>query len=260
MKGGKTPKGYTIIELMIVLAVSGLMFLIASSFISDKHVKTAFNDGINDFASRIQSVIEEVNDGQYTDIKVNCTYAGSSVSISSGNTQQGQNTQCVFLGKVIHFQENTGDNELSHYEMFSLAGGRQNNGDLVAADPTVIPELTRHEDTPQQLNIESVVVNGQQVYALAFLQSLGTFDTATGTVTDGSQNVKMYSPGGPGPNTTSADAVTHYINVGSLYGVVQTADICVTDGERHGIINIGENNNQLAVKVKHLGTNPCPFI
>ena len=68
MNGGKRPLGYTIIEVMIVLAVSGVMFIIAASFISGKQESTAFTEGANEFASQLQQTIAEVADGQYSDV------------------------------------------------------------------------------------------------------------------------------------------------------------------------------------------------
>lgn len=54
MKGGKSPLGYTVVEVMIVLAVSGIMFLVAANFINGKQQKTSFANGVNEMASRIQ--------------------------------------------------------------------------------------------------------------------------------------------------------------------------------------------------------------
>ena len=79
MLGGKNkqPLGYTIIEVMIVLAVSGLMFIIAATFINGKQQRATFTAGVNEMASELQNVIEQVNDGSYADVPLNCVSAGA---------------------------------------------------------------------------------------------------------------------------------------------------------------------------------------
>src|SRR4051812_28553600 len=105
MNGGKLPLGYTVIEVMIVLAVSGLMFVIATNFISGKQAKTSFTAGSNELASKVQDLIGEVNDGKYSDIPLSCSAnIGGPTSVSDGAPDaetQGTNPQCVFLGKIL---------------------------------------------------------------------------------------------------------------------------------------------------------------
>ena len=50
----KQPFGYTIVEVMIVLAVSSAMFLIAANFINGKQERTAFSQGSNEMVSQLQ--------------------------------------------------------------------------------------------------------------------------------------------------------------------------------------------------------------
>jgi prepilin-type N-terminal cleavage/methylation domain-containing protein len=140
MLGGKKlkpPLGYTIIEVMIVLAVSGVMFLIAATFINGKQERASFQTGVNEMASQIQDTINQVTDGQYSDIPLNCqgltaggvgaaANAGQQVTFPSiallGNPEQGGNSGCVFAGKIFHFSLN---NDPSSYEIFSMAASRQ---------------------------------------------------------------------------------------------------------------------------------------
>lgn len=104
MKGVKQPLGYTIIEVMIVLAISGLMFLIAANFISGKEESTSFTEGTNEFVTDMQSVINQVTDGQYSDISFQCVSSGGTLSFPSGGSQ-GTNPACVFLGKFLYFPQ-----------------------------------------------------------------------------------------------------------------------------------------------------------
>ncbi|HEX7633093.1 MAG TPA: prepilin-type N-terminal cleavage/methylation domain-containing protein [Candidatus Saccharimonadales bacterium] len=273
MNGGKRrhntargSRGYTIIEVMIVLAVSGVMFLIASSFVSGKQGRTAFTEGVNELASTIQDTIEGVTNGQYTDIKVNCNFNGTTTSITAiGASGQGTNSKCVFLGKVLHFAEDDthGDTPSQQYEVLSLAGGRVglNNKpitDLVSAKPAVIPSLTAQATIPQRLNVTNVKVNNGAVisYGVALLQGLGTAET-TGDVANGTQNVGLWYVEDLSDNKDTATA-TGIIAGGAKLKPAQRIDICISDGSRYATITLGANGNQLGVNVAmHGEANIC---
>jgi len=263
MKGGTRPLGYTIIEVMIVLAVSGLMFVIAANFISGKQQKTAFTQGTNEFAAQIQTVVSQVTDGQYTDIPFTCTSDGSNLTIDNAVVKSA-NPDCVFMGKFIHFNEG---GDVSKYEVFSLAGARTadeykdalitpiiSNG----ADPDF--DLTTHQIVPQSLEVRKIsvtvgTVTHNDVHGIGFVQGLGSTDD-NGYVT-GSQTISMVYA----PNLTTGDAneetaqaeLTHGASTSPVV-TINTATICVTDGTRFAKILLGGSDtnsaSQLAVKVK----------
>jgi prepilin-type N-terminal cleavage/methylation domain-containing protein len=264
MKGGKAPLGYTLIEVMIVLAVSSLTFLIAATFISGKQARTQFTQGVNEFASVLQHSIDQVNNGQYTDINVDCT-ADSTGQVSSvgigGSTTQGRNTSCVFLGQVYHFSVGTDfATAANHYEVFSLAGGRINDkGDAITTlanmGPKPIAGLTRQEMVPQALNVNYVIVRradgavDTSTYGVAFLQSIGT--TEKGSLANGSQSVMLYYVPGltfhkTGGDGGEASALIGAANAANLVPIDE-AYICVDDGTRSATITIDTTHGALAV-------------
>lgn len=274
MKGGKRPLGYTIIEVMIVLLISGVMFIIASQFISGKEQTTAFTQGVNTMASQVQNTIQEVVSGQYSDIPLNCTFNGGNTTIVPGNNAQGTNPECVFLGKLIRF---TGLNS-PNYEVISLAGGQIDPTALPATttaqqilndtDPTVICSgtscLTTSQSIQQQLNIvgmsvtdASGIVHKNTFYNIGFIQSLGT-PNGQGSFQSGAQPISMvYSP----VTTPGAEPDT---SINGNVDYAQSATICVSDsagttsGQLAKII-IGSSNNQYGVTVQRVDVGtPCP--
>ncbi|MEK7059197.1 MAG: hypothetical protein AAB971_00335 [Patescibacteria group bacterium] len=282
MKGVRQSFGYTVVELMIVLAVSGVMFIIAANFISGKQGKTSFIQGSNEMVSRIQGVIEQVTDGQYTDIPMSCTSNGSSLSITGAVKAQGTNPQCVFMGKIMHFSVASNRNK---YEVFSLAGTRLKSDGTPAINftdsrltavyfPSVVPpiNLTSQFTTPQNLDITDmkavaadtgVVFPGS--YGVGFVQGMGTAGLdingdADGSYKSGAQTISMvYLP--VMANRNEADAANS-INAG-LVNKAKSVCIAVSDGTRGALINIGtDEGSQISVEIKQLGevsgTVTCP--
>lgn len=268
MKGGKAA-GYTILEVMIVLAVSGVMFVIAASFINGRQARAAYTAGVTDIASAVQSVISQINDGQFTDIPLGCAVvAGAPVFTASGS--QGTSEQCIFLGKVLQFRPDTGDRT---YNTYSIAGAREDAVTrlspitIAAAQPRAIhPRLTTNDRIAQGLEVEGM--NAQltgggtaNTYAFGLLQSLSEYD-GTGALVSGTQGMKLYvingvtsgmTPGGPGGAVARMNAAA-----AANYQEASKVTICVTDGTRHAQILIGAQGSSYIVETDLTkSTNEC---
>lgn len=267
MKGVKAPFGYTIIEVMIVLAVSGFMFLIAATFISGKEEKASFTQGVNEMSSRVQDIIGQVNDGQYSDILLNCQFTGGKTTFPGGSNAQGTNSGCVFLGKVLHLSEGSASD---NYEIFLLAGGRVSGNNpitnLASADVKVIDNpsslIADMQIVPQSLNISNVTISpncgaSSTSYGIAFMQSQGSLDSVTGDLQNGTQSVAMYCVQNLNAHADQTSAIA-LVNGGSNLLPAQSADICLTDDLQYAEIIIGSNNNQLTVDVKRDNTTKPP--
>lgn len=285
MLGGENksrPLGYTIIEIMIVLAVSGVMFIIAASFINGRQSRTAFTEGVNAMASNVQDVIQQVISGKYSDAALTCTFNGSSVSIQPpgvGNGQtQGTNATCVFLGKVIYFNYDP-TNRDSSYEIFTLAGGREDSNENPFTSPgaayaTVVNtpggatdplDLTDRQVTPQNLKVVKVTVNGStQTYGIGFFQNPAL--TVGGQTANGAETVGMYyvSPKLAVGSNNESNAKAEISGSRNSLQPATSADICLSDGKLYAEILLGtpngaasSNGNQLVANVKMDSTNPC---
>ena len=257
MKDKKQQFGYTIVEVMIVLAVSGMMFVIAANFINGKQQRTSFFQGSNDMGNIIQKVIDDVTNGHYSDVSLSCTSPGGMVNVTgtSGDTQ-GTNPNCVFLGKLVHFYRTSPTTPIQNYEIISIADARSASGVLPHPTVAMIGDLTIKAKIPQSLIVSRMTIakqSGTNIdgYSIGFVQSAGTIpDPSNGKYSNGGQTVSMvYSSmtnmavpavaGAFGPNLMPA----------------RSATICLTDGTRYANILIGGANSggQLNVKVKQLG-------
>lgn len=140
MRGGPPRQGYTIIEVMIFLAVSGVMFLIAAAFVSGKQDQVQFRQSMNDINTQVQQVINNVINGYYpSGTSFTCSVSGTgSLSITSGGNTQGTNAGCVFLGQVIQFGAGSSGQNPNDYGIFTVAGsqyGVNPSGGPVTTDP-----------------------------------------------------------------------------------------------------------------------------
>jgi type II secretory pathway pseudopilin PulG len=134
MQTGGRMGGYTIIEVMIFLAVSGFMFILAAAFIQGKQSTTQFHDAMNSANSEIQEVINEVQDNNYLGTNLSCQTSDDSTPTfpPTGGTQ-GSNDGCVFLGKVLQFGVAGSNNQ--DYNIYTVAGCQYSNCDPSITDP-----------------------------------------------------------------------------------------------------------------------------
>src|ERR1700761_7227045 len=98
--------GFTIIEVLIVLAISSALLISAAALISGRQAKTEFMTGINNTQQQIQQIINETASGYYPNAgNFTCTgsLVGGVVSFSNAASQQGTNAGCIFMGKAIQF-------------------------------------------------------------------------------------------------------------------------------------------------------------
>lgn len=100
--------GYTIIEVFIVLAISGVLLFSAVALFSGKQAQAQFNQAMQDLDSKIKSYINDVGVGTFpasenytcslsTDGNDRPELAGPFVTTKV----VGSNQDCIFLGKAI---------------------------------------------------------------------------------------------------------------------------------------------------------------
>lgn len=244
MKGARTPAGYTILEVMIVLAISGMMFLIAANFISGKEEAINFPQGVNDIASLIQHTIQQVSNGQYSDIDLKCAFAYNPLSPQTNlamptlnslqhtttnsitnDTQggvEGNLAPCIYLGKVVQFNEaGVGPVNAQQYETFTLAGGRLDN-----TGKPVIPDAS----SPSPLDTDGPAVIGPLTIQVAVPEHLTVVDMGVSNIPygGGSPAIKSYGVGfinnlGSTPLTNGAQPINLYYVKSLIGAATQTA-------------------------------------
>jgi prepilin-type N-terminal cleavage/methylation domain-containing protein len=138
----KTSMGFTIVEVMIVLAVSSIILLSAITLVNGRQNQTEFTTGVNNLQQQLQQVINETASGYFPGVGgFTCQGAGGGpVTFSAGVNNQGTNQGCVFLGKAIQFGLGPTDDSLAVLPLAGrqyLSGGYTSISSVGQAQPRV---------------------------------------------------------------------------------------------------------------------------
>lgn len=123
--------GFTIVEVMIFLAVSGVLMASALLLVNGQQQKTQFAQAIREIDAQIRDIMNDVASGVYNntgDFRCEIVDDGPP-RIEAGANRQGANVGCVFIGRVFQFQPGSAALAQEKYNVFSIAG-RQYQGDL----------------------------------------------------------------------------------------------------------------------------------
>lgn len=179
--------GFTVVETLIVLAVTSGLFVISAVVIQGKQSKTNFQIGTKALQQQLQQIINETASGYYPNNSgFTCNVTPSpNVTFTNVGSELGQNTDCVFAGKVVVFNSTAKDK----YTVYSLAGRRTNAGaDVTSAQDAKIAAIPSSTETHS-------IPNGFEFYAgkkppipspdtsklaIAFLPSFATYSTGSG--------------------------------------------------------------------------------
>ena len=135
--------GFTVIEVLIVLAVSGMLFVSAAILISGKQNQTAFDQSIRQVQSQVQQLISDVATGYYPNSEnFRCTISGGNPTLSAGAARQGTNSGCIFVGKAVQFGVGAANSEI--FNGYTISGvqrggaGGTETASMAEANPSVV--------------------------------------------------------------------------------------------------------------------------
>jgi type II secretory pathway pseudopilin PulG len=151
----KNSKGFTIVETIIVLAVSSLFIGMSLYFLSGSTESNRFSQSMRDIQSKVQDWINDVPTGFATGenknglTEVQCTKIGGTDGEPKIDTVVGTRASgdCIFLGKAIQFTDSSSpptpnqDRQVYVYSVFGIRntkdglGGERQTGNLVEAHP-----------------------------------------------------------------------------------------------------------------------------
>jgi len=127
-------RGYTILEVLIFIAVSAFIFFAAMTAVSGRQDRVQFSQSVREFEAKIADTINDVTTGFYpTNNLVECTVNGAdgpAIQQSTINVELGANSDCLFVGKAIQFVPAGVSNNESKFYIYSLAGRRYSTGTI----------------------------------------------------------------------------------------------------------------------------------
>jgi prepilin-type N-terminal cleavage/methylation domain-containing protein len=259
MKRWSAEPGFTIVEVLVVLAVSTTIMVAAILSLNGKQSRVQFQQAINDTNSAVSETINNTASGFFPPAEdVSCVVLPLTyVHFTEADSAQGTNNECMSVGKVIHFTRTS-------IVTYTVLGRRLLNGKPVTsiqdAEPVIIDpgvtvkaigpapvNLTRRYDYKWGMRATRVINNTTRA---AVGTAIGYFNELDGTagnsLTDGAKglNATLLNVGIAAlPNAIQTDLDLR----SSLPAPFQFPDsgvtVCLNDGRNYGRIQIGVSDN-----------------
>lgn len=266
--------GFTIIEVLIVLAVTGFLFVGAALLIAGRQSQTEFNQAIRQVQTQIQQVINDVAVGYYPNTNnFVCTVSGTNPpTVSPGVSEQGTNSDCIFIGKTIQFDvAGTSPEQFKVYTMvgrrLSSTGSGDDSQNRAQAKPIAVAPNTTDPNVPD--NSETFQLNGglttysmvwgassNPIGSVGFMQSLAPPIAGE----SGAQIIRVIPVTNSTLNVTSPQGVTQINDnfATSAYDPLGVRICFVSAGtNQSGLISIGGAQRQLSVTLNIKSNKTC---
>jgi len=278
MNGGfaRHSRGFTIVETMIVLAVSMALFISAVALINGKQNVTAFNQSVGDVKTALQQIINQVGSGYYPSTgTVQCTAPGGNLTLGGGGSDtQGRSADCLFMGQVIQFGVPSANSASQDYNIYTLVGLRSGvTGSQISLSASQARVIARSSTDPISVPVDAYSAKTleygltvSQTYmtlhptdsvgAIGFITNLSSLGTG-----DGSQRTDVVAI----PNVLLGKATpegAREINANVKFGVVNLAggiNICFNSGgtNQSALISIGGSGRQGTIESKIFNQKNC---
>ena len=157
--------GYTIIEVLLFVALTSFLLIIAIANINGGQKQVQFSQGVRDFGSELSDIINDIPTGFFpTNNALTCTVGGSRPTIDDGGgSGLGKDDKCIYVGKALQFRPDGDDSKVLVY---TLAGQRLTAaGDLVTSIDEAAPVAVANPADPTfQDTIEEIPLrNGVRI-------------------------------------------------------------------------------------------------
>ena len=257
--------GFTLVEVMIFLAVSSLMLGSGVVAISGRRAAAELTTSVHDFESRIQDLANDVSTGNYAASGAfGCQASGSTVRINSTPTPTGTNKDCILVGQLIAFDKLATDS--GSITVASLAGLRTDplNGMEVTSMKKASPQPITNGATESigPLQIKKVTYNNGagdvNVTAIALVTTFGKYASSALSSSDISVDIMPLDTSGPVSNIFAPNNINTALSAPSA--VINPSGgvaICVEGGNnKKATIGLGTNGGTMTTSLV-FGVAPC---
>lgn len=223
MSKAKNKQGFTIVETLIVLAITGVLFVATSIMVRGQIANYLFKDSVDRTQVVVRDVLNDVQTGYYplitSNTNVNC---GVNDTVSSSGSSQ----KCVIAGKRITFTQDS-------IVVDTLVVDASNSNPLIPNSTAFKTVSAVSSSTPYP---------GSVKFAGSFFPNPQT-DTQPASV-DAVYNIlySSYNPSTASKFTSGSQSVGIYDYSYHLMSGVNNGNgrtLCLSDGSRTGSITIG---------------------
>ena len=172
---GKVLAGYTIVEVIIFLAISGAILVASLGIFAGREERVRYTQSVDELENKLRDIFNDTATGFFpSNSDFSCTSTGTNISLSnSGNIDQGSNTGCVFAGKFINFRPNGVSGYLGpKYDVYTLVGSA--NADSIHSSQIKALGQGDGFDNP---GIKDQLEIGQNILIKDVLSNPGVIDT-----------------------------------------------------------------------------------
>ncbi len=202
MKLPRQTDGFTIVEVMIFLAVSSLILVSATGLFAGRQRQIQYEQGVRDLDFKIAEVINNVTRGHFPTSTYACTEAPDYIDLSEqavgsvGNGIQGTNDQCVFVGMGIKL-DSTDEESVTITPLVAARARLGQPMQLTDAAAKITPAIGLQSGyrTSYGLRLLRLINDsGTPVENVLFLSSLGSGqDIASNLLASGAQSVNLFT-------------------------------------------------------------------
>lgn len=257
--------GYTIVEVMIVLAVSAALFATAIFGFTQQNRRTQFTESVETFAQNLQDIVNDVETGFYpSNNNVSCIVAGPGPPVPVVDdtifVEQGSNSGCIFIGKAIQFSPSS---DSSAYDTFTVVGRTLIDGTddavsrLSEAQPVGIDQLVDQRVLSAGVEIVKVTTLGATPQDLSLLAVVS--DSGVSGIANPGFNTRSTlagNLGGLGVNDTNflADIIT--LDNASIVRAMDGVEVCLQESgggseARQAVVTLGgADTGKISIKTE----------
>lgn len=246
--------GFTIVEVMIVLAISAVMLISAATVFNGRRETTNFSQSMYDLRSQIQTIANSVSSQSVPGLQ-QYTCAPASVNgvmrpVLSPGSSTGQD--CIYIGQAV--QVTPGSASIYSYPVFGLRTVYVGNNDTGQAPATVAqanpePAISSSDPTnPNNMLLINTytILNGLQVSSAKWSGSENDILTIYSTLQDSNTSGNEISVSSFAYTGGSTDAKTQIKQCVEGSGCAATGNstnntawkLCVTDTRRSAEIDV----------------------
>lgn len=260
--------GYTIIEVLVVLVVTTLMFTAIVLVFNGRQNRVEFSQSVRNYEITLQNLIDEVSNGVY-DSPFACTVNATGPSVNNGiPAATGSKDQCIFLGRMILPTRSLASLSFSDQDtIVSIIGRRMN----AATPPEPVSNLTEAmisrdqfvdvvKTRASQLRVTRIVRQSDMTTNVAAIGFLYRLEGGSGV---SSRLIELYGiPNTSVPITNVANTMNRNPSPQDLDDLTPLTDgvlICLTGftGQR-AQVRLGGSGSSTTTITSVLDTGSCP--